>query len=153
MTGTVYVVSSAIGGINEWDSRAGDMREPMMSLAQIKELAEAGFEIGSHTVSHPHLTTISDEQLQREIVDSKRALEDITGKEVVSFSYPYGDLDERVIDAVMAAGYKNAVSTKLGVANSRGAFDIPRVNVRWNALGPLLMRKIRRARRASGIED
>ena len=151
MTGTVYVVSGAIGGINEWDSRAGDTREPMMSTAQVREMSDAGFEIGAHTVSHPRLTLISDDQLEREIVDSKHALEDIIGREVVSFAYPYGDRDERVIEAVKAAGYKYAVSTRLGVANLDGVFEIPRVNVRWNALGWLLMRKIWRARRASGI--
>lgn len=153
MTGTVYVVSGAIGGINEWDRRAGDTREPMMTAAQAREMADAGFEIGSHTVNHPHLTLIPDDQLEQEIVDSKRALEDIIGKEVISFSYPYGDLDERVTQAVIAAGYKYAVVTKLGVPASGGAFEIPRVNVRWNAIGPLLMRKIRRAKRASGIRN
>jgi len=114
-------------------------------------MSDAGFEIGAHTVSHPRLTLLSDDQLEHEIVDSKHALEDIIGREVVSFSYPYGDRDERVIEAVKAAGYKYAVSTRLGAANLDGVFEIPRVNVRWNALGPLLMRKIRRARMASGI--
>lgn len=153
MTGTVYVVSGAIGGINEWDRRAGDMREPMMSVDHVREMSDAGFEIGSHTVNHPHLTLIPDDQLEREIVDSKRALEDIIGKQVVSFAYPYGECDERVIEAVISAGYEYAVATKLGVAAAGGRFEIPRVNVRWNALGPLLMRKIRRAKRASGIVD
>jgi peptidoglycan/xylan/chitin deacetylase (PgdA/CDA1 family) len=97
------------------------------------------------------LTDISDEQLQQEITDSKNALEDIIGKEVVSFSYPYGDLDERIVAAVKAAGFQNAVSAKLGVAGLSDIFEIPRVNVRWNAFGPLLMRKINRARKASGI--
>lgn len=150
MTATIYVVSGAIGGINEWDSRAGDTREPMMSAAQVREVSDAGFEIGSHTLTHPHLTSISDEELVRELEDSRKALEDLTGKEVSSFSYPYGDYDDRVREAVIAAGYKNAVSTKLGIIGGTGIYDIPRVNVRWNALGPLLERKIRRARRASG---
>lgn len=153
LTATIYVVSGTIGGINEWDSRAGDAKEPMMTAAQIRELSDAGFEIGSHTVTHPHLTDIPNDQLDREAIDSKHQLEDIIGKEVVSFSYPYGDHDERVIAAAVAAGYKYAVSTKLGVAGMSGLYDIPRVNVRWNAWGPLLMRKIRRARRASGILD
>lgn len=151
ISATIYVVSGAIGGINEWDSRAGDRREPMMSAAQVRELADAGFEIGSHTVNHPHLTSVSDDMLAQELSDSKRALEDLIGREVSSFSYPYGDYDDRVREAVIAAGYTNAVSTKLGVVGGTGAFDIPRVNVRWNALGPLLQRKIGRARKASGV--
>ncbi|MCX6344056.1 MAG: polysaccharide deacetylase family protein [Armatimonadetes bacterium] len=151
MSATIYVVSGAIGGINEWDSRAGDQCESIMNAAQIRELSDAGFEIGSHTITHAHLTDISDEQLQQEVTDSKNAIEDIIGKEVVSFSYPYGNFDERIVAAVKAAGYQNAVSAKLGVAGLSDIFEIPRVNVRWNAFGPLLMRKINRARKASGI--
>lgn len=151
MTATIYIVADSIGGINIWDRRAGDQEEPMMSAAQVREMSDKGFEIGSHTLTHPHLTDIDDQQLKQELVDSKHKLEELTGKEVVSFSYPYGDLDERVVSAVMDAGYKYAVSTKLGLAYCSSEFEIPRVNVRWNAISPLLMRKIRRARKASGL--
>lgn len=150
MTATVYVVAGAIGGYNEWDRAAGDKREPMMTEVQIKEMSEHGFEIGSHTLTHPHLSALGDNDLARELLDSKHKLEDIIGREVVSFSYPYGDFDHRVADAVQAAGYLNAVSTKLGVITSdSGLFEIPRVNVRWNAIGAHLMRKIVRASKES----
>ena len=122
-----------------------------MSVEQIREMAKSGFEIGSHTLTHPHLPDISVEQLTREIVDSKNRLEDILGGEVVSFSYPYGDYDDRVLAASIEAGYDYAVTTKLGIVGGNSIFEIPRVNVRWNAIGPLLMRKINRARRASGV--
>ncbi|MCE5313799.1 MAG: polysaccharide deacetylase family protein [Armatimonadota bacterium] len=148
---TIYVVADAVGGLNDWDRKAGDQAEPMMSAAQIREMADAGFEIGSHTLTHPHLTECDDDELRREIVDSKRKLEDIIGRQVSSFSYPYGDCDQRVIAAAKDAGYCNAVSTKLGVVRDCGVFEIPRVNVRWNAFGPLLARKIERAKRASGL--
>lgn len=150
MTATVYVVVDSLGGINEWDRRAGDQEEKMMSAAQARELAENGFEIGSHTLTHPRLSALDDDQLRREIVDSKHKLEDLIGREVVSFSYPYGDYDGRVLDAAMAAGYKNAVSTRLGtVVAGTSLFEIPRVNVRWNGFGWQLRRKIRRAIRAT----
>lgn len=152
MTATVYVVVDTLGGINEWDRRIGDQEEKMMSAGQARELAENGFEIGSHTLTHPHLTGLDDEQLAREIADSKHKLEDIIGREVVSFSYPYGDFDCRVLNAAIAAGYRNAVSTKLGaVIEGTSLFEIPRVNVRWNGFGWQLRRKIRRAMKASGL--
>lgn len=152
MTATIYVVVDALGGINEWDRRAGDQEEKMMSAAQARELAEQGFEIGSHTLTHPHLPNLDDEQLKQEIADSKHKLEDIIGREVVSFSYPYGDYDDRVLNAAMEAGYKNAMSTKLGaIVPGTSLFEIPRVNVRWNGFGWQLRRKIRRAMRASGL--
>lgn len=153
MTATVYVVADSLGGVNEWDRRAGDQEEKMMSAAQARELAENGFEIGSHTLTHPHLTSLDDEQLQQEIVGSKHKLEDIIGREVTSFSYPYGDYDCRVLNAAMAAGYKNAMSTRLGaIVPGTSLFEIPRVNVRWNGFGWQLRRKMRRAMRASGLD-
>lgn len=152
ITATIYVVVDSLGGINEWDSRAGDQEEEMMSAAQVRELAEHGFEIGSHTLTHPHLPNLTDEQLYQEVADSKHKLEDIIGSEVASFSYPYGEYDSRVLTAAAAAGYNNAMGTKLGaVVPGTSLFEIPRVNVRWNGFGWQLRRKIRRAARASEL--
>ena len=151
ITATVFVVADLIGGANEWDRAAGDRRESLMTAGQIREMSAAGFEIGSHTLTHPHLTDVSEEQLGRELADSKHKLEDLIGKEVSALSYPYGDYDDRVLAAAIVAGYKCAVTTRLGVADKTGAYEVPRVNVRWSAIGPLLARKIGRARKASGI--
>ncbi len=152
MTATVFVVVDRIGGVNEWDSAVGDVREPIMSEGQIKEIAELGFEIGSHSLTHPHLVALSDSDLRQEVSDSKKKLEDIIGKQVSAFSYPYGEYDRRVLDAVAEAGYEYAVVTKLGtVRNDTSPFEIPRVNIRWNTVGRLLMRKIRRAERTRRI--
>jgi len=150
--GALFVVAGAIGGVNGWDRGAGDRKEKLLSAEQIRELCGHGFEIGSHTFTHPQLTAVSDERLRRELVDSKRRIEDITGREVTSFSYPYGDYDQRVREATVAAGYKCALGTELGVINREtNLFEIPRVNVRWNAIGPILMSKIGRARKPSGL--
>jgi peptidoglycan/xylan/chitin deacetylase (PgdA/CDA1 family) len=151
MTATIYVVVDSLGGVNEWDKRAGDCEEKMMSADHARELAEAGFEIGSHTLNHAHLPSLDDDQLRAEVADSRHKLEDLIGREVTSFSYPYGDFDTRVLAAAASAGYRNAVSTKLGtVVPGTGLFEIPRVNVRWNGFGWQLRRKIGRAMRSSG---
>ncbi|NLN77641.1 MAG: polysaccharide deacetylase family protein [Armatimonadetes bacterium] len=153
MTATVYVVVDTLGGINLWDKRAGDKEEKMMSADQARELAESGFEIGSHTLTHPRLANLNDDELIREIVDSKQKLEDIIQQDVTSLSYPYGNFDGRVLNAAAAAGYKNAVSTKLGtIIEGTSMFEIPRINVRWNGFGWHLRRKIRRATRATEIQ-
>ena len=152
LTATIYVVVDSLNGINEWDKRAGDREEKMMSVAQARELADAGFEIASHTLTHPHLTSLNDDDLRAEVADSKHKLEDMIGREVKSFSYPYGDYDTRVLDAAVAAGYTNAMSTTLGaVVSGTSVFEVQRVNVRWNGFGCQLRRKIGRAMRASGI--
>lgn len=148
---TVYVVAGAVGGTNDWDRRAGDRLEYMMSANHLRELADLGIEIGSHSLSHPRLSRLPDQQLKSEVSDSKRRLEDIIGREIGSFSYPYGDYNERVLAAVEDAGYRCAVTTRLGVVAGQSMFEIPRINVRWNALGALLIRKITRAQKATSL--
>jgi peptidoglycan/xylan/chitin deacetylase (PgdA/CDA1 family) len=147
---TIFVVVGAIGQTNAWDEAQGDRTEPMMTLDQLKAAAAAGVEIGSHTMTHPHLTQLSDEKLIDELRSSKHLLEDLLQRPVPGFSYPYGDLDARVRDAVADAGYRYATTTKLGALTAKTEpFLIPRINIRWNTAGPLLHAKIARAYRAS----
>ncbi len=102
---TLYIVVGGIGKTNVWDQREGDRAETMCTAAEVRELAELGFEIGSHSMTHPRLTRLSDAEVRSEIVDSKQALEDLLGRAVHSFSYPYGDQDARVRRMVAEAGY------------------------------------------------
>ncbi len=147
ISATVYVVAGSVGGTNEWDERLGDRTEPVLSANEIRELAAAGWEIGSHTMTHAHLPTLSDSELKAELEDSRKALEDIIGGPVTGFSYPYGECDERVKEAVAQTGYSYAAGTNWGALTpSVDRFLIPRTNVRWNNLPPLLMRKICRLR-------
>jgi len=84
--------------------------------------------IGSHTISHPFLTQLSDGELRYELLESKRQLEEMTDKTVESFAYPTNDYDERVIKAVMEAGYKFAFAVKphkLGYPR----YEIPRIEI------------------------
>jgi peptidoglycan/xylan/chitin deacetylase (PgdA/CDA1 family) len=78
-----------------------------------------GVEIGSHTMTHPILTNISDERLRRELHGSKLRLEEALGRRVDQFCYPNGDNDERVQREVARAGYRVAV-TCVGGLNKRG---------------------------------
>jgi peptidoglycan/xylan/chitin deacetylase (PgdA/CDA1 family) len=75
-----------------------------------------GHEIGAHTKSHPHLTTLSSAELQDEIAGSKQELINIGVNQVVTFSYPYGEFNDTVINAVKNAGY-------LGARNVEGGFN------------------------------
>ena len=77
--------------------------------------------IQSHTVNHPILINCSQETLDKELVESKRYLEDKTQKRIFAFSYPNGDFGEREVKAVKNAGYKIAFTTK---ANKISATDI-----------------------------
>lgn len=93
--------------------RAGPCDLPL-TREQALALLRAGHEIGSHTLSHAVLTSVGDGELDREVGQSKRALEAWLGAPVHGFCYPNGDNDERVRDRVRAAGYAWACSTREG---------------------------------------
>ena len=96
-----------------------------MTWDQAREMDRAGIEIGSHTVTHPILPNVDDEQLRHELVDSRSKLEHELGHPVTLFCYPNGSYNERVEAAVREAGYKVAVTT------------IPRLNDRQSDLHAL----------------
>lgn len=97
-----------------------------MSWAQVRDLSNAGIEIGSHSVTHPVLSRLNDpEQLKRELTESKSAIEAQTGAPVISLAYPVGGrtaYDETVITAAREAGYRFAFAYHAG-PNRVGAFD------------------------------
>ena len=79
---------------------------------QVKDLHEMGFEIGSHTMTHPpDIKLLNAEELRGELVTSKSIIEDITGKECAAFAYPRGRFNDDVVEAVAAAGYREARTT------------------------------------------
>jgi peptidoglycan/xylan/chitin deacetylase (PgdA/CDA1 family) len=86
----------------------------LLTQEQMLEMQRAGFTFGSHSLTHAMLTSLTDDELQREVHDSKKKLEDLLGVEVKWFAYPYGDVDRRVRAAVQEAGYKAAVTTDVG---------------------------------------
>ena len=92
----------------------------MLTSAQVRELSNAGVEIGAHTVSHPILTSLDPATARSEITGAKQRLEDITGRPVRSFAYPNGkpgvDYDDDHVTMVRESGFDVAVATCLGMA-------------------------------------
>jgi peptidoglycan/xylan/chitin deacetylase (PgdA/CDA1 family) len=77
-----------------------------LSAKELRELSELpNATIGSHSVSHPSLVDCSETELTNELIYSKHYLEDITGKDIKTFAYPFGAVNQRVRDAVEEAGY------------------------------------------------
>lgn len=103
---------------------------PLMDWPAIREFAEHGIEFGSHSISHPDLTRLSDRELRTEVADSKQIIQDQLGAEIHHFCYPYGAFDERVTAAVQEAGYATACTTRRGAVRA-GAdpFRLPRLSV------------------------
>jgi len=95
-------------GIDQWHGGEHESELLPMSWDQLGGLAEAGWEIGSHTCTHPHLTGVDDEALREELVRSREEVERRLGRACPTLAYPYGDHDERVVAAAGAAGYAAA---------------------------------------------
>jgi peptidoglycan/xylan/chitin deacetylase (PgdA/CDA1 family) len=93
----------------------------MMTPDEVKQLSDAGVEIGAHTVNHPILKILPAQQQVQEIQQSKKLLELWTGKPVTSFAYPNGqigvDLDEQTVEIVKGEGFDCAVVTDWGTSN------------------------------------
>ena len=88
-----------------------------LSKDAIKEMSDYGIDIESHTVNHLHLNTLSYDEQLAEMKASKNILESITGKDVLSIAYPFGDFNDDSIKAAKEAGYKLAFTTHLGLSD------------------------------------
>ncbi|MDA3913356.1 polysaccharide deacetylase family protein [Oleiagrimonas sp.] len=113
---TCYAVSALDNRYNHWDAERAGVREPLMSTGQMRAWHEAGMEIGAHTRSHAHLTQCSDADLRDQVEGCRNDLEDRVGAAVTQFCYPYGEHDQRVVNAVGEAGYVAATTTRRGRA-------------------------------------
>jgi GT2 family glycosyltransferase/peptidoglycan/xylan/chitin deacetylase (PgdA/CDA1 family) len=111
----VFLVADRTGATNVWDQTCGLRRRNLLTLDQIGEMRRCGVEFGSHTLTHPWLPELSDDNLRREVGDSKRRLEDMLGTQVTTFAYPFGGVDQRVRAAVVDAGYELAFTTRPGL--------------------------------------
>jgi peptidoglycan/xylan/chitin deacetylase (PgdA/CDA1 family) len=99
-----------------------------MSWDELRSAAEEGVEIGSHAISHPHMTSLTDDELGRELGDSRDRVEDELGRPCRFFAYPYGDHDERVRDAVRRAGYEAAFALAAG-SDRENPYALPRIDL------------------------
>ncbi len=110
---TVFAISGALGRRATW---LADTRPELLDGAALREIQSRGIEVGSHTHTHPRLSRLPTSEVAEELRRSKAILEDLLGREVPSFCYPYGDLDARVRGEVAAAGYELACATWRGSA-------------------------------------
>jgi glycosyltransferase involved in cell wall biosynthesis/peptidoglycan/xylan/chitin deacetylase (PgdA/CDA1 family) len=134
-TGFLFVLPGRVDSADKLDwpevsAEAAEFPDLMRSLSWplVEQMAEAGWEIGSHTLSHPHLTGIDDEALAQELLDSRRRIAERFGS-CETLSYPFGEWDERVARAVRAAGYKFAFTLPFGAQGKAGPLSIPRISV------------------------
>ena len=126
---TVFLPVDFCGRSSAWPGQpAWVQTKPLMSWAQIHELASRGIQFGSHSRTHPDLTTLSPEKLEAELVESAQEIKIRAGSVARFFCYPYGQWNANVRDAVRRH-YQGACSTGVGqVAPDADPFALPRVD-------------------------
>ena len=162
--GTVFAVSDLVGwtgpvawhGMSHWLESPHEHELIPHSWEELRVLAEDGWEVGSHTRSHPRLTTLDDERLDAELQGSKRRCEDALDRPCLSVAYPYGDWDGRVARAAERAGYRAGAILALQPARP---LEWPRVGVyhddegwRFHLKVSPTLRRLRSSSAASALE-
>jgi peptidoglycan/xylan/chitin deacetylase (PgdA/CDA1 family) len=122
-TATAYVLGGRLGGGNVWDPDGP--RKALLTADQVREMAAAGVEIGSHGLRHVSLPATDAVELVREIRDSRHILQDLTGQDVSGFCYPWGHVDSRAVGIVQDAGYAYACAIER--SELTGPHALPRV--------------------------
>ena len=121
---TVFVIAEAL---NKAFGPAGST-ERVMSLEQLRALPRELVTLGSHTLTHPMLTRVAEQDARREIALSKATLEAMLDSRIVLFSFPFGDFNERLVELCREAGYRHVVTTLPTFANFN-EFVVGRVRV------------------------
>lgn len=165
---TVYApsVPIAAGAPMAWPEVARHLQteharelEPM-TVAQLRDVVAKGWEVGSHTRTHPWLPSVADDgALRHELVGSKQELETLLGLEIATLAYPFGAHDDRVAAATAAAGYEAAVTLPSRVPawparpTAEELMRLPRIGVyrvdEWRRFRVKVARPVRRLRASS----
>ena len=124
----IYLVTKI--NYNSWGVSEGEPRIDMMTPQQIKELSDHGIEMGGHTQRHKDLLKCTAEERVQEIKGSKEDVEHLINKQVISFAYPFGGINNDIKKAAQEAGYAYAVSTNTGPKEfGKDFFQIRRIEI------------------------
>jgi peptidoglycan/xylan/chitin deacetylase (PgdA/CDA1 family) len=106
---TIFVPVGVLGRHPNWSAEdTSDQDEIVMSPEQLKDLPANLVSIGSHSVTHPHLSQLDRDDARNEIEDSRSQLQQLTGRDIRLFAFPYGDHSPSVIESCRDAGYEFA---------------------------------------------
>ena len=142
-TSTCYVVDGLLGQTNVWDEGVGIAQTPLMSAEQLLQWQAGGQEVGAHTQNHVDLLAIRELDAWKQIANSKPVLQNLLGKPVNHFCYPYGKFDKRHEVMAKQANYETATTTVRGrVAAATNLLTLPRVPVLRSTTLPVFWLKI-----------
>lgn len=143
---TVFVPTDLVGsdgpmswpGVERWLGGPHEHELVPLGWDELRALRDDGWEIASHTRSHARLLRLGDAELREELEGSRARLEDELGEACRTLAYPYGEADERVIEAAAAAGYEAACGLPTSFERA-STLAWPRTGV-WRGDGPFSFR-------------
>jgi peptidoglycan/xylan/chitin deacetylase (PgdA/CDA1 family) len=115
VSATVFVVADRLGAVPEWGKAYYAPHERVMSEEQLRGLPKL-ISVGSHTLTHPDLTAVSDERAAKEIAGSRQKLEALLDRPVLHFAFPYGSFNPATVHRCRAAGYERVFTTEPALA-------------------------------------
>jgi peptidoglycan/xylan/chitin deacetylase (PgdA/CDA1 family) len=112
-----------------WPGVLNEITEDHLHNGQIWHVLKMGWEIDSHSLTHPDMTTLDATEMQEQLVDSRRFLRHTFHIPSNSFCYPSSKYDAAVVDATKAAGYTNATTENPGYATRADPFLLDRFEI------------------------
>ncbi|NOY58718.1 MAG: polysaccharide deacetylase family protein [Calditrichaeota bacterium] len=126
---TLFVIPGFVGQRNTWDVNIGWLKFDHLGWHDIKEMHDAGWEIGSHSMSHRDLTRLDNRELDYELDASKMLLERRLNSPVHVISYPFGNANRRVCEASAKHGYQAGVVMGKKITHVPEKFAVPRIGL------------------------
>lgn len=115
---TFFLVTGLMGARSHWLQREVGLEFPLIDWATARRLGEWGMQCGAHSISHLRLAELAADECRRELHESRQALEQELGHQVVDLAYPYGSLSPMVRELASEAGYRSACSVRIGLSTA-----------------------------------
>lgn len=120
-TATIFVISNYVGSLNSWDANLGGIYSRQLTWEHLKELLNAGWQIGSHTATHRDLLGLSSDESKNELRSSKELIEQNIARPVRFIAYPFNRFDRRIIFQARQVGYQGGCALSL----NKNMKDVP----------------------------
>lgn len=133
LAATIFCVAGRLGGRNDWQTaRSAGFVGELATAPELAELSSLGFEIGSHGFEHAPLAAGSEALIRRELIESRRALEDASRHPVRTFAFPYGAAPSTAARRVLQETYVGACTTTLDrVECDVDLYALPRIDAHY----------------------
>ncbi len=126
---TIFLIPAVLGRTTDEVTAEGEGPREHLSESDVVEMSEAGIEFASHSFSHKLFDRTPDAEIEFEVTESKRFIENLTQKECSTFAYPAGFFTDYAKRAIERAGYDAAFSTVYGADEKPDVFELNRVEI------------------------